>query len=67
MLQEVIQILLQHLEHQAGVTFVLETLVGTHKVKLVGVLRAQTVQDAHLGTDRMTNLDTLVLYILVIV
>ena len=40
-LEEVVEVLLQHLEHQAGVALVLETLVGAHKVELVGVLCAQ--------------------------
>jgi len=47
-LEEVVQVLLQHLEHQAGVTFVLEAFVGTHKVVLVGVLCTQPVEDADL-------------------
>ena len=49
-LQEVVQVLLQHLEHQARVVLVLEALVRAHKVELVGVLRAQPAQDVHLRT-----------------
>ena len=47
-LQEVVQVLLQHLEHQARVVLVLETLVRADKVELVGVLCAQSAEDAHL-------------------
>lgn len=47
-LQEVVQILLQHLKHQTSVALVLEALIGTHKIVLVGVLCTQPVQDAHL-------------------
>lgn len=49
-LQEVIQVLLQHLEHQARVVLVLKALVRAHEVELVGVFRAQPAQDAHLRT-----------------
>lgn len=47
-LQEVVKVLLQHLEHKARVVLVLETLVRAHKIKLIGVLRAQSAEDAHL-------------------
>lgn len=42
-LQEVVKVLLQHFKHQARVALVLETLVGAHKVELVGVLRTEPV------------------------
>lgn len=47
-LQEVVKVLLQHLKHKARVVLVLETLVRADEVELVGVLRAQSAQDAHL-------------------
>lgn len=42
-LEEVIKVLLQHLENQTGVTLVLEALVRTHKVVFIRVLCAQPV------------------------
>lgn len=51
-LQEVVKVLLQHLEHKARVVLVLETLVRADEVELVGVLRAQSAQDAHLRGGR---------------
>lgn len=42
-LEEVIEVLLQHLKDQTGVTLVLEALVRTHKVVFVRVLCAQPV------------------------
>lgn len=51
-LQEVVQILLQHLKHQTSVALVLEAFVGAHKVVLVGVLGTQPVQDAHLAKGK---------------
>lgn len=36
-LEEVIEVLLQHLKHQAGVTFMLEALVRTHKIVFISV------------------------------
>lgn len=47
-LEEVVQVLLEHLKHQAGVTFVLEAFVRTHKVVLICIFCTQPVQDAHL-------------------
>lgn len=35
MLQKIIQILLKHLKHQAGVAFVLEAFIGAYKIILV--------------------------------
>lgn len=51
-LQEVVKVLLQHLKHKARVVLVLETLVRADEVELVGVLRAQSAQDAHLRGGR---------------
>ena len=36
--EEIVQILFQHLKDQTGVVLVSETLVGTDKVELVGIL-----------------------------
>jgi len=52
LLEEVVEVLLQHLKHQAGVAAVLETLQGPHHVVLVRVLAAQAGQDAHLEGQR---------------
>ena len=41
LLEEVVQVLFQHLEHQAGVVLVGEALVGTHKVKLICIFLAK--------------------------
>lgn len=51
-LQEVIQVLLQHLEHQTRMVLVLETLVGADEVELVGILCAEPAEDAHLRMAR---------------
>lgn len=40
LLEEVVQVLLQHLKHQACVILVLEALVRTHKVELVCIFLA---------------------------
>lgn len=47
-LEEVIEVLLQHLKHQTRVVLVLEALVRAHKVELVCILCAKTAEDAHL-------------------
>ena len=47
-LEKIIQVLLQHLKHQAGVALMLEAFIRTHKVILVCVLCTQSVQDAYL-------------------
>lgn len=47
--KEVIQVLLQHLKHQAGVAAMLETLQSTHHIVLICILAAQPGQDLHLG------------------
>ena len=39
--EEIIQVLLQHLEHQAGVVLVCEALVGTNKVVFVRIFLAE--------------------------
>ena len=41
LLEEVVQVLFQHLEHQAGVVLVGEALVGTNKVKLICIFLAK--------------------------
>lgn len=48
LLEEVVQILLQHLEHQAGVVLVLEALERPHEVELVRTLLAEPAEDRHL-------------------
>lgn len=48
LLQEVVQILLEHLEHQTRVVLVLETLEGAHEIELVRILLAEPRQDGHL-------------------
>ena len=48
LLQEVVQILLEHLKDQTSVALVLKDFVGAHQVVLVRVLLAQPGQDAHL-------------------
>lgn len=49
LLEEIIQVLLKHLEHKAGMVTVLEALESPHQVMLVRVLSAQTSQDADLN------------------
>ena len=46
-LEEVVEVLLQHLEDQTGVVLVSEALVGANEVELVRILLAQARQDAH--------------------
>ena len=41
LLEEIVEVLLQHLEDEAGVVLVREALVGTHKVELVRILLAK--------------------------
>lgn len=50
LLEEVVQILLQHLKHQTGVVLVLKALVCSHKVELVCILLAESWQDTNLQT-----------------
>ena len=38
--EEVVQVLLQHLEHEAGVVFVRETFVGTNEIEFVCIFLA---------------------------
>jgi len=46
-LEEVVEVLLEHLEDQTGVVLVSEALVGANEVELVRILLAQARQDAH--------------------
>ena len=39
--EEIVQVLLEHLEHQAGVALVCEALVGTYKVVFVRIFLAE--------------------------
>ena len=48
LLQKVVQVLLQHLEDQASVIFVSETLIGPHEIVLIRVLLGQSGQNADL-------------------
>ena len=48
LLQEVVQVLLKHLEDKTRVVLVLEALVRAHKVELVGVLMAEPGEDRDL-------------------
>lgn len=48
LLEEVVQVLLEHLEHQTGVVLVLEALERPHKVKLVGIFLREPRQNRHL-------------------
>ena len=41
LLEKVVEVLLQHLEDEAGVVLVGEALVGPHKVELVSILLAE--------------------------
>lgn len=52
-LEKVVQVLLQHLKHEARVVLVLETLVRADKVELICVLCAQPAEDAHLQGRKM--------------
>ena len=47
-LEEVVQVLLEHLKDQAGVVLVSEALEGPNEVELVCILLAQARQDANL-------------------
>lgn len=49
LLEEIIEVLFQHLEHEARVVLMLETFVRPHKVELVGVLMAEAGEDADLN------------------
>jgi len=46
--QKVVQVLFQHLKDQAGVAFVLEALVSSHKVELVCIFLAKSGQNTDL-------------------
>lgn len=56
--EEVVQVLLQHLEDQAGVVLVREALVGADEIELVGILLAEARENGDLdltlsGVGRM--------------
>jgi hypothetical protein len=40
LLEEIVEVLLQHFKHQTCVIFVLEALIGPYKVELLGILVA---------------------------
>ncbi len=56
--KEVIQVLLQHLKHQAGVAAVLKALQSTHHIVLICILTAQPGQDLHLGVQEQGSYKT---------
>lgn len=47
LLEKVVKVLFEHLEHETRVIFVLKDLVGAYQIVLVGVLLAQTRENAH--------------------
>lgn len=47
LLQEVVQVLFEHFEHQTRVIFVLEAFEGSDEVEFIGVLLAETRQDGN--------------------
>lgn len=49
LLEKIVQVLLQHLEHQARVVLVLKALESPHKIKFVGIFLAQSRQNGHLN------------------
>lgn len=49
LLQEVVQVLLEHLKHQACVVLVLKALEGPHKVEFVSIFLAEAWQDGDLN------------------
>ena len=51
-LEEVVQVLLEHLKDQAGVVLVSEALEGADKVELIRILLAQPWQDAHFNLQK---------------
>lgn len=62
LLQEVIEVLLQHLKHQAGVASVLKALESTHHIVLICVLAAQPGQDLHLEEQEQERKTTQIQY-----
>ena len=44
LLEKVVEVLLEHLEDEAGVVFVREALVGAHKVELVRILLTEHIK-----------------------
>lgn len=53
--EEVVEVLLQHLKHQAGVAAVLEALQGTHHIVLICILVTQPCQNLHLVDQRQAE------------
>lgn len=51
--EEVIEVLFQHLKHQAGVVLVLETLKGSYKVVIVCIFLAKSCKDSNLMVNMM--------------
>lgn len=49
--EEVVEVLLQHLKHKAGVAAVLKALQSTHNIVLICILATQPCQDLHLGVQ----------------
>lgn len=49
MLEKVVQVLFEHLEHETRVVLVLEALERTDKVELVRILLAEARQNRHLN------------------
>ena len=49
LLEEVVEVLLKHLKHQAGVVLVLEALKGPHEIVVVAALLTEALQDGHLN------------------
>ena len=49
LLKEVIQVLLEHLKHQAGVVLVVEALVSAHEIELVGIFLREPGQYSNLN------------------
>jgi hypothetical protein len=50
--EKVIQILFQHLEHQTRVVLMLEALICSDKIELIGIFLAKTWQDANLKPNQ---------------
>lgn len=55
LLEEIIKVLLQHLEYQTGVTAMLKALQSTHDIVVICILTAQSCQDLHLGITKEEN------------
>ena len=57
LLEEIIQILLQHLENEAGVVFVREALVGSNKVEFVCIFLAEKKENGLIGMRIQSHVD----------